>query len=157
MSESARVRAPRGTRDVLPAEHRVRARIVAAAEEVLSAHAYGRISTPTFEETEVFARGVGAATDIVRKEMYTFEDMGGRSLTLRPEGTAAAARAYVEHGMHKLPQPVKLWYLAPMFRHEAPQSGRYRDARHPNAAGYGIIAESIFVELEARVLQAQDR
>ena len=84
---------------------------------------YGRIETPTFEATELFARGVGESTDVVQKEMYTFDDGGGRSLTLRPEGTAPICRAYLEHGMHKLPQPVRLWYLSSFFRHEAPQAG----------------------------------
>jgi histidyl-tRNA synthetase len=118
---------PRGTRDVLPPESRIRQRIVEAARGVLAAYGYGQITTPTFEETEVFARGVGESTDVVRKEMYTFTDRGGRSLTLRPEGTAPVVRAFVEHGMHKRPLPVKLWYLAPMFRYEAPQAGRYRE------------------------------
>lgn len=122
-----RAAAPRGTRDVLPVEGRVRERIVDAAREAFARHAYAPIVTPTFEETEVFVRGVGTSTDVVRKEMYTFEDRSGRSLTLRPEGTAPVVRAFVEHGMHKLPLPVKLWYLAPMFRYEAPQSGRYRE------------------------------
>ena len=122
-----RAAAPRGTRDVLPAEGRVRERIVDAAREAFARYAYAPIVTPTFEETEVFVRGVGTSTDVVRKEMYTFEDRSGRSLTLRPEGTAPVVRAFVEHGMHKLPLPVKLWYLAPMFRYEAPQSGRYRE------------------------------
>lgn len=127
MSAVARAAAPRGTRDVLPAEARVRERVVDAAREAFARHGYGAIVTPTFEETEVFVRGVGTSTDVVRKEMYTFEDRGGRSLTLRPEGTAPVVRAFVQHGMHKLPLPVKLWYLAPMFRYEAPQSGRYRE------------------------------
>ncbi len=130
-------RAPKGTRDVLPAEGRVRARIEAVAAEVLGAGGFGRVVTPTFEETEVFVRGVGTATDIVRKEMYTFDDRGGRSITLRPEGTAPVARAYAEHGMHKLPQPVKLWYLAPMFRYEAPQSGRFREHWQVGAEAFG--------------------
>jgi histidyl-tRNA synthetase len=112
---------------VLPAEARVRERVVDAAREAFARAGYGAIVTPTFEETEVFVRGVGTSTDVVRKEMYTFEDRGGRSLTLRPEGTAPVVRAFVQHGMHKLPLPVKLWYLAPMFRYEAPQSGRYRE------------------------------
>ena len=122
-----RLEAPRGTRDVLPEEHRLRRRILVAAEEAFDAYGFGRITTPTFEHTEVFARGVGASTDIVRKEMYTFDDRGGRSITLRPEGTAGVVRAFVEHGMHKLPLPVKLWYTGPMFRYEAPQSGRFRE------------------------------
>ena len=118
---------PRGTRDILPAEARLRDRVTSTAREVFEAYGYGRIQTPTFEETEVFARGVGDSTDIVRKEMYTFVDGSGRSLTLRPEGTAPVVRAFVEHGMHKQQLPVKLWYLAPMFRYEAPQAGRYRE------------------------------
>jgi histidyl-tRNA synthetase len=128
---------PKGTRDVLPAESRVRARIEGVAAEVMAAHGFGRITTPTFEETEVFVRGVGTATDIVRKEMYTFEDRGGRSITLRPEGTAPVARAYVDYGMHKLPQPVKLWYVAPMFRYEAPQKGRFREHWQVGAEAFG--------------------
>ena len=118
---------PRGTRDILPPEARLRDRVTDAARSVFASYGYGRIQTPTFEETEVFSRGVGASTDIVRKEMYTFADASGRSLTLRPEGTAPVVRAFVEHGMHKLQLPVKLWYLAPMFRYEAPQAGRYRE------------------------------
>jgi histidyl-tRNA synthetase len=119
--------APRGTRDVLPGEARVRERVVEVARDAFARYGYGEIVTPTFEETDVFVRGVGTSTDVVRKEMYSFEDRGGRSLTLRPEGTAPVVRAFVQHGMHKLPLPVKLWYLAPMFRYEAPQSGRYRE------------------------------
>ena len=118
---------PRGTRDILPPESRLRDRVIDAARAVFASYGYGRIQTPTFEETQVFSRGVGSSTDIVRKEMYTFADASGRSLTLRPEGTAPVVRAFVEHGMHKLQLPVKLWYLASMFRYEAPQAGRYRE------------------------------
>ncbi len=134
---SERPEAPRGTRDVLPAEGRRRARILEVAAEAFRTHGYGRIATPTFEHTEVFVRGVGASTDIVRKEMYTFTDLGGRSLTLRPEGTAPVVRAFVEHGMHKLPLPVRLWYTAPMFRYEAPQSGRQREHTQIGAEALG--------------------
>ncbi|MFN8111441.1 MAG: histidine--tRNA ligase [Thermoleophilia bacterium] len=122
-----RLEAPRGTRDVLPDEHRLRDHVVATAARLFTLHGYGHISTPTFEHTEVFARGVGDSTDIVRKEMYTFDDRGGRSITLRPEGTAGVVRAFLEHGMHKLPLPVKLWYTGSMFRYEAPQAGRFRE------------------------------
>ena len=118
---------PRGTRDVLPPEARVREHIASTARRIFESYGYGRIQTPTFEETDVFVRGVGTSTDIVRKEMYTFRDGSDRSLTLRPEGTAPVARAFVEHGMHKLQLPVKLWYQASMFRYEAPQAGRYRE------------------------------
>lgn len=115
----------------------MRAVIEAVAADVLEAGGFGRVVTPTFEETEVFVRGVGTATDIVRKEMYTFDDRGGRSITLRPEGTAPVARAFAQHGMHKLPQPVKLWYLAPMFRYEAPQGGRFREHWQVGAEALG--------------------
>ena len=102
-----RAAAPRGTRDVLPAEARVRERVVDVARDAFARYGYGEIVTPTFEETEVFVRGVGTSTDVVRKEMYTFDDRAGRSLTLRPEDTAPVVRAFVQHGMHKLPLPVK--------------------------------------------------
>jgi histidyl-tRNA synthetase len=120
------LQAPRGTYDVLPEQAAVRAGLEAAARRILESAGYRRIETPTFEATELFARGVGESTDIVQKEMYTFQDAGDRSLTLRPEGTAPVCRAYLEHGMHKLPQPVKLWYLSSFFRQEKPQAGRYR-------------------------------
>jgi histidyl-tRNA synthetase len=121
-----KIQAPRGTYDVLPDQAAARAALEARAREVLEGAGYERVETPIFEHTELFARGVGESTDIVQKEMYTFQDGGGRSLTLRPEGTAAVARAYVEHGMHKLAQPVKLWYLGQFFRYERSQAGRYR-------------------------------
>ena len=107
----AKFQAPRGTYDVLPEQADERGHLEETARTILEGAGYGRIETPVFESTELFARGVGESTDIVQKEMYTFEDGGGRSLTLRPEGTAPVCRAYLEHGMHKLPQPVKLWYL----------------------------------------------
>jgi histidyl-tRNA synthetase len=118
--------APRGTFDVLPDQSRARARVQRLATEIFGRAGYEPIQTPSFEDTELFERGVGRSTDIVRKEMFTFEDKGGRSLTLRPEGTAPICRAYLEHGMHKLAQPVKLSYAGPFFRHERPQAGRYR-------------------------------
>ncbi len=121
-----RPQAPRGTYDVLPDEAAARAGLEATARRILEDAGYRRIETPTFEATELFARGVGESTDIVQKEMYTFADAGGRSITLRPEGTAPVCRAYLEHGMHKLPQPVKLWYLSTFFRQEKPQAGRFR-------------------------------
>jgi histidyl-tRNA synthetase len=121
-----RPQAPRGTYDVLPDQAAARAGLEATARRILESAGYRRIETPTFEATELFARGVGESTDIVQKEMYTFQDAGGRSMTLRPEGTAPVCRAYLEHGMHKLPQPVKLWYLSSFFRQEKPQAGRYR-------------------------------
>ena len=116
--------APRGTRDVLPPESELRQRVIDVARDAFARYGYRRVVTPTFEETDLFVRGVGTSTDIVRKEMYTFDDQAGRSLSLRPEGTAPVVRAFVQHGMHKQPLPVKLWYAAPMFRYEAPQAGR---------------------------------
>jgi len=122
----SRVTVPRGTFDILPRDAARRAALEAAARELLEPAGYGRIETPTFEATELFSRSVGEATDIVQKEMYSFTDDGGRSLTLRPEGTAPVCRAYVEHGMHKLAAPVRLYYLSSFFRAERPQAGRYR-------------------------------
>src|ERR671938_230099 len=121
-----KVQAPRGTFDVLPDDGRARMRLLRAAEDTFGRAGYAPTETPAFEATELFERGVGETTDVVEKEMFTFEDQGGRSLTLRPEGTAAVCRAYVEHGMHKQPQPVKVWYWGPFFRYEAPQAGRFR-------------------------------
>jgi histidyl-tRNA synthetase len=123
---ASKFQAPRGTFDVLPEAARSRALLEGAAATVFARAGYETIATPSFEDTALFERGVGQSTDIVRKEMFTFEDKGGRSLTLRPEGTASICRAYLEHGMHKLAQPVKLSYLGPFFRHERPQAGRYR-------------------------------
>jgi histidyl-tRNA synthetase len=123
---ASKYQAPRGTFDVLPEQARSRQRVEATAAGILARAGYEPIATPSFEDTELFERGVGRSTDIVRKEMFTFEDKGERSLTLRPEGTAPICRAYLEHGMHKRAQPVKLSYVGPFFRHERPQAGRYR-------------------------------
>jgi len=145
-----RAAAPRGTRDVLPEESRLRQRVIDVARSAFERYGYSRIVTPTFEETEVFVRGVGTSTDVVRKEMYTFEDQGGRSLSLRPEGTAPVVRAFVQHGMHKTPLPVKLWYLAPMFRYEAPQAGRYRE--HWQIGAEAIGSDSPLLDAEVIAL-----
>src|SRR4030081_3348547 len=147
------IQAPRGTFDVLPEDAARRDYVEAQAREVLGAAGYRRIETPTFEATELFARGVGEATDIVQKEMYTFDDGGGRSLTLRREGTAPVCRAYIEHGMHKLPQPVKLWYLSSFFRSEAPQKGRYRQFWQVGAEAIGSAAPE--TDAEGIVLHAE--
>ena len=145
---SEKLQAPRGTFDVLPEDWPARRRVEAVAQRVLEAAGYRRIETPAFEATELFARGVGESTDIVQKEMYTFEDAGGRSLTLRPEGTAPVARAYLEHGMHKLPQPVKLWYLSSFFRQEKPQAGRYRQFWQVGAEAIGSADPAVDAELD---------
>jgi histidyl-tRNA synthetase len=141
------IRAPKGTFDVLPEDAARREVVEERAKRILGAAGYRRIETPVFEATELFARGVGEATDIVQKEMYTFDNGGGRSLTLRPEGTAPVCRAYVEHGMHKLPQPVKLWYLSSFFRSEAPQRGRYRQFWQVGAEAIGSAAPETDAEL----------
>jgi histidyl-tRNA synthetase len=147
---SRAIQAPRGTYDVLGEQALARTALEQQARQILEGAGYERIETPAFESTDLFARGVGAATDIVQKEMYSFDDGGGRSITLRPEGTAPVCRAYVEHGMHKRPQPVKLWYLSSFFRHEAPQAGRYRQFWQVGAEAIGsddpaVDAESILL------------
>jgi histidyl-tRNA synthetase len=144
-----RLRAPRGTFDVLPDEAGARANVEGVARRVLEGAGYRRIETPTFEHTELFARGVGASTDIVQKEMYTFADAGGRSLTLRPEGTAPICRAYVEHGMQKLPQPVKLWYLGAFYRYERAQAGRFRQFWQVGAEVVGAEDPAVDAEVVA--------
>jgi histidyl-tRNA synthetase len=141
------IQAPKGTFDVLPDNAARRDALAERAGAILGAAGYRRIETPTFEATELFARGVGEATDIVQKEMYTFDDGAGRSLTLRPEGTAPVCRAYIEHGMHKLAQPVKLWYLGSFYRAEAPQLGRYRQFWQVGAEAIGSAAPETDAEL----------
>jgi histidyl-tRNA synthetase len=154
-----KLKAPRGTFDVLGEQAAARTVLEARARAILEGAGYERIETPTFEATELFQRGVGESTDIVRKEMFTFEDVAGRSLTLRPEGTAPVCRAYVEHGMHKRRQPVKLWYLSSFFRHERAQAGRYRQFWQVGAEALGsedpaVDAESI--TLLATLLREMD-
>ncbi len=139
--------APKGTFDVLPDDEPARSAITHATATRLAAAGYGRIETPAFESTDLFERGVGDSTDIVRKEMFTFTDQGGRSITLRPEGTAPVCRAYVEHGMHKLPQPVKLWYQGPYFRYERPQEGRFRQFNQIGAEAIGSDSPLVDAEL----------
>ena len=119
--------APRGTTDLLPPEQKYWRYIESKAVDLARRYGYGRIDTPVFEDSNLFIRSVGAGTDIVEKEMYTFEDRGGDSVTLRPEGTAPICRAYLEHGLHNLPQPVRLYYFCPVFRYERPQAGRFRE------------------------------
>ncbi|HSC78332.1 MAG TPA: histidine--tRNA ligase [Candidatus Acidoferrales bacterium] len=118
--------AVKGTRDILPPESSLWSRVEHTACQVFSAYNFHEIRPPIFEEYEVFARSVGLDTDIVSKEMYTLEDRDGTVLALRPEATASVCRAYIEHGMHTWPSPVKLYYIGPMFRRERPQKGRFR-------------------------------
>jgi histidyl-tRNA synthetase len=154
---AGKFQAPRGTYDLLPEDAVVRRRITDAAVALLGGAGYGQIDTPIFEDTELFARTVGEATDIVSKEMYTFTDRSDRSLTLRPEGTAPVCRAYIEHGMHKRPQPVKLWYAGPMFRYEAPQSGRFRQHSQIGAEAIGSDDPAVDAELIDLLVQLYAR
>jgi histidyl-tRNA synthetase len=123
---ASKFQAPRGTHDVLPGEH-LWWHVVRVMEEQAAEYGWRRVQTPGFEDTALFARTAGEASDVVNKEMYTFTDRSDRSLTLRPEGTAPIARAYVEHGLHREPQPVKAYTIAPMYRYGAPGRGRYRE------------------------------
>lgn len=121
------IRIPRGTQDILPGQVEKWQYIEMKARDLCRRFQYQEIRTPIFEHTELFQRGVGDTTDIVQKEMYTFEDRGKRSLTLRPEGTAPVVRSFIENKMYgNASQPVKLYYMGPMFRYERPQAGRYR-------------------------------
>jgi histidyl-tRNA synthetase len=122
-----KIERPRGTNDVLPSDEPLWRTVTGEIEALARLYGYGWIRTPVFEDTELFLRTSGQGSDVVQKEMYTFEDKGGRNLTLRPEATAPICRAYIEHGMHKEPQPVKLYTVDTMYRYAAPQRGRYRE------------------------------
>lgn len=148
---------PTGAYDVLPSQWPPWGRVLWIASQLLSAYGYERIVTPTFEDTELFARTSGDASDVVSKEMYSFTDQGGRSLTLRPEGTAQVARAYVQHGLHREPQPVKTWMAAPMFRYARPQKGRNREFWQISVEALGSPDPAIDAELitiQAQLLNA---
>jgi histidyl-tRNA synthetase len=147
-----RIDAPRGTHDVLPSDQPLWQKVTGEMERLCALYGYRRIQTPGFEDTELFQRTSGAGSDIVQKEMYTFEDRGGRSLTLRPEGTAPICRAYLEHGMHREPQPVKLYTLAPMYRYAAPQRGRFREHNQLSLESIGSADPAI----DAEVIQYYD-
>ncbi len=140
------IRAVKGTRDLLPPATAVWNHVETVAREVFRAYNYHEIRTPILEETQLFARGVGAETDIVTKEMYTFEDRDGSSLTLRPETTASVMRAYIEHRLDQRPGVQKLYYIGPMFRRERPQKGRYRQFFQIGAEAIG--SESPLVDAE---------
>ena len=144
--------APRGTHDILPRDQPKWQRVAEEMKRVCALYGYRRIQTPVFEETELFARTSGKGSDIVQKEMYTFPDRGGRRLTLRPEATAPICRAYLEHGLHREPQPQKLYTIASMYRYDRPQRGRYREH-------YQLSVEAIGSDdpaLDAEVIQLYD-
>ena len=140
---------PRGTSDILPQDQPHWSHVYSTASKIAEQFGFGRIDTPTFENTNLFQRGVGDETDIVQKEMYSFEDHGGDSITLRPEGTASVCRAYIENGLHNLPQPVRMFYMAPMFRYERPQAGR---VRQHHQFGCEIIGDSSH-EVDAEIIE----
>jgi histidyl-tRNA synthetase len=144
VSEYRRVK---GTRDLLPPETAVWAAVEATARRVFALYGYQEIRTPLLEHTELFTRTVGESTDIVGKEMYTFPDRKGRSLTLRPESTASVARAFVENGLHAGPLPARLYYIGPQFRYERPQKGRYRQFHQIGAELIGDASPWADVEL----------
>ncbi|HHV76951.1 MAG TPA: histidine--tRNA ligase [Syntrophothermus lipocalidus] len=141
---------PRGTYDILPDESRKWQWLEGLLRETAELYGFREIRTPVFEHTELFQRGVGETTDIVQKEMYTFADKARRSLTLRPEGTASCARAFIQHQIYNQPQPVKWYYLGPMFRYDRPQAGRYRQFHQFGAEVFG--SNNPFVDAELIVM-----
>ena len=147
-----RIEAPRGTHDVLPSEQPLWQRVTSEMSRLCALYGYSRIQTPGFEDTDLFRRTAGVGSDIVQKEMYTFEDRAGRSITLRPEGTAPICRAYLEHGMYREPQPVKLFTIAPMYRYSAPQRGRFREHHQLSLESIGSADPAV----DAEVMQYYD-
>ncbi|HEY1484391.1 MAG TPA: histidine--tRNA ligase [Candidatus Acidoferrum sp.] len=158
MSEKRKFQAIKGTRDLLPPETELWNRVEQTARQVFATYGFGEIRPPIFEPTELFARSIGLDTDVVSKEMYTFADRDETSVSLRPEATASVCRAYIEHGMHALPQPVRLFYTGPMFRRERPQKGRYRqfyqigaeilEALQPGQGGSKDITKDAAIDAE---------
>lgn len=148
-----RLQTPIGVVDILPEDHEYFTFIKKVVRHRCRQFGFRRISTPIFEFTEVFQRGIGEDTDIVQKEMYTFKDRKGRSLTLKPEGTAGVVRAYLEHGMKEWPQPVQFYYLEPHFRYDRPQKGRFRQFWQ---FGYEILGESD-PALDAQIIQLSNK
>ncbi len=150
MAEKKQFRAIKGVRDILPPESALWNWFEQAAREVMESYAFREIRLPIFEQTELFARSVGADTDIVSKEMYTFVDRDDTSVSLRPEATASVVRAYIEHGMHTWPGEVKLYYVGPMFRRERPQKGRYRQFYQ---IGAEVLGQSDAPAIDAEVIE----
>jgi histidyl-tRNA synthetase len=138
---------PRGTHDVLPSEQPLWEKVIREAEKLCALYGYGRITTPLFEDTGLFTRTSGEGSDIVQKEMYTFTDRGDRSLTLRPEGTAPVARAYIQHGLHREPQPVKTFFIGPLYRYAAPQRGKFREFWQFNVEAMGSDDPAVDAEV----------
>lgn len=141
------IRAVKGTRDILPPEIPAWRRIEDAARALFGRYGFRELRVPVFEETELFARGIGAETDIVSKEMYTFEDQGGSSLTLRPEATAGIVRAVIEHNLMNVDPALKVWASGPMFRRERPQKGRFRQFHQLDVEAFGMARPTVDVEV----------
>jgi histidyl-tRNA synthetase len=142
-----KIEKPPGTHDILPRDQPKWRYVVGTAEELLRLYGYLPIQTPGFEDTALFARTSGAGSDVVQKEMYTFEDRAGRSVTLRPEATAPICRAYLEHGLHREPQPVKAYTVAPMYRYSRPQRGRYREHWQLSVEAIGSADPAVDAEI----------
>lgn len=140
-------KSPKGTADILPEDQSIWRHFQDLAQSTADLFGYNRIDTPSFEDAGLFIRGVGKVTDIVEKETYTFNDRGGYEITLRPEGTAPICRAYLQHGMHNLPQPVRLYYFCPVFRYERPQAGRYREHHQFGVEALGDANPAIDAEI----------
>lgn len=151
------IKKPRGTEDILPSDSLLWQKIEQTARDVCRAFGYGEIRTPVFEDTNLFHRGVGDTTDVVQKEMYTFEDKGGRSITLRPEGTASLARSFIENSLYADPQPTKLFYIISCYRYEKPQSGRLREFHQFGIECFGGTAAATDGEIIALALTFFDR
>jgi len=143
MTQKIKLQALSGMHDILPQDQPYFKKVQKSAESVANYYSFEKIDTPIIENAEVFMKGAGAATDIVEKEMYTFRTKGGDLVALRPEFTAGVVRSYIEHGMFTLPQPVKLWSVGPLFRHERPQTGRYRQLHQFNFEALGDKSPSI--------------
>lgn len=139
--------APRGTHDILPSEQPLWRWVTGEMERLCALYGYRPIATPAIEDTELIVRTSGEGSDVVQKETYTFADRGGRSLTLRPEGTAPICRAYLQHGMHREPQPQKLYTIGPMWRYDRPQRGRYREHWQLSAEAIGSDDPAVDAEL----------
>jgi len=149
MAKKERFQTPTGMHDVLPEEQSYRRRIYEVVEKITDFYGFNKIDTPILEYTDLFSKGIGLDTDIIQKEMFTFKTKGEDVLSLRPEGTAPVVRAYLEAGMFNLPQPIKLWYFGPFFRHEKPQAGRFRQFWQ---LGLEVLGESSSV-VDAQVIQ----
>jgi histidyl-tRNA synthetase len=149
--------APKGTKDVLPSEVYKWQYVEGIIRELCALHGYREIRTPGFEHTELFERGVGETTDVVQKEMYTFKDKGGRSITLKPEGTSPAVRAFIEHSIFNDPQPTKVFYFTPCFRYEKPQSGRLREHHQFGVEAFGTSDPSVDAEIINIAVMLYDR